>query len=262
MDDNINTKKLSLGTLLIAIGVASFLFYIVNQYFLTQKAIADLQTKVQNINIIKKYPIKYCINDYAEIIPSKSITKINSAISEIKNATDSDIVIVTVPSLGNCSGNVFLDTLKESIGFNDIKKREGVLILYVADKSDLIITGGYKYNEAYLKKINANGIARQIKNNFIVYQDYGKGFEQLTADFASIIAERNGVQVSQEIANDVSSRLPVNNLPDAGSWTLLLPIASIILGAGLRRMAYSNYGSYSGFGSGNYKSYSYDGFGY
>jgi len=187
-------KKSVLGIILIVIAAV---YFFGNQYFEHQKKLEILNANIQSIEITKKYPIRTYINDFANIIPAASIYKMNSVIYEIKNRTNSDIVLVTIPSLTDISQNLCLNTLKENIGLNNKNKKEGILILYIADTGNLAVTGGYRYSDAYLQKIKADELSKQINNNYLAYQDYQKGFEKLVAKFGMIISERNDLPVSQ-----------------------------------------------------------------
>ena len=139
------------------------------------------------------------INDFAGVISPRTEKAMESLSQELKQKTGSEVVVVTVKSIGDMEYTDYAVRLYEKWGIGEKGKDNGVLILNAVTERKIRIEVGYG-----LEGIIPDGLAGEIRDRYLIphlrKNDFDTGLANGLAAVASIIAQDAGVQLSGGIA--------------------------------------------------------------
>lgn len=152
----------------------------------------------------KLYPQKFpdpvgFINDFAGVISPRTESAMESLAQELKQKTGSEVVVVTVKSIGDMEYTDYAVRLYEKWGIGEKGKDNGVLIFNAVAERKIRIEVGYG-----LEGIIPDGLAGEIRDRYLIphlrKNDFDTGLANGLAAIGSIIARDAGVKLSGGIA--------------------------------------------------------------
>lgn len=152
----------------------------------------------------KLYPQKFpdpvgFINDFAGVISPRTESAMESLAQELKQKTGSEVVVVTIKSIGDMEYTDYAVRLYEKWGIGEKGKDNGVLIFNAVAERKIRIEVGYG-----LEGIIPDGLAGEIRDRYLIphlrKNDFDTGLANGLAAVASIIARDAGVKLSGGIA--------------------------------------------------------------
>lgn len=139
------------------------------------------------------------INDFAGVISPRTESAMESLSRELKQKTGSEVVVVTVKSIGDMEYTDYAVRLYEKWGIGEKGKDNGVLIFNAVAERKIRIEVGYG-----LEGIIPDGLAGEIRDRYLIphlrKNDFDTGLANGLAAVASIIARDAGVKLSGGIA--------------------------------------------------------------
>jgi uncharacterized protein len=103
------------------------------------------------------------INDYANILDTDYINKLDILTKDLERKTTAEVLIVTIESSGDTSLETYATELFNSWGIGKKDKNNGVLFLVSKNDNKIIIKAGVG-----LDMVITNDVAKQIIDNFVV----------------------------------------------------------------------------------------------
>lgn len=139
------------------------------------------------------------INDFAGVISPRTERAMESLAQELKQKTGSEVVVVTIKSIGDMEYTDYAVRLFEKWGIGEKGKDNGVLIFNAVTERKIRIEVGYG-----LEGIIPDGLAGEIRDRYLIphlrKNDFDTGLANGLAAVASIIAQDAGVKLSGGIA--------------------------------------------------------------
>ena len=139
------------------------------------------------------------INDFAGVISPQTERAMENLSQELKRKTGSEVVVVTVRSIGESEYTEYAVRLFEKWGIGEKGKDNGVLIFNAVNERQIRIEVGYG-----LEGIIPDGLAGEIRDRYLIphlrKNDYDTGLANGLAAIASIIAQDAGIKLSGGIA--------------------------------------------------------------
>lgn len=140
------------------------------------------------------------VNDYANLIDSKTKTDITKLALTIKKNTGAEISVVTIQDIGNISIEEYAAELFKEWGIGQKGKDNGILIILALKQRKVRIEVGYglegDFPDLLMNKYLNNYAIPYFKNG-----NYSKGFYNLTYAIAKHFAEINGADFKTWIEN-------------------------------------------------------------
>ncbi len=181
-------------------------------------------------------PVGY-VNDFANVIDEASKQKIEALALEVKQKTGAEIVVVTMPTIGDEDYKDYANRLFEAWGIGEKGKDNGVLIFNAVGERRVWIEVGYGL-EAIIPDAYAHRVYRDILAPNLRAGLYGRGFYEAVRALAGRIAEAAGVEITGAVLL-APSRAPEGEgggQPLSAVWLLLLFLLPfLLLGRGRRR---------------------------
>jgi len=172
-------------------------------------------------------PVGY-VNDFAGIMNSSNRQQLESILSEFKDKTGIEIVVVTVRDMGGLDENTYAVELFKEWGIGSKERNDGLLILVAEQERRLRIEVGYG-----LEHIITDGTAGEIRDRYMTpylkNNDWDSGITQGALAAASIIAEDRGVRLEDLITGKVSRQVPVSSRSPRSKGSPLSLIFMIIV---------------------------------
>lgn len=155
--------------------------------FLTQN------TQAQNHLPPKPEPAKY-VNDFAKFMSQEEINTLESKLKQYADASTTQIVVVTVETLGGYTVKEYANDLAQNWGIGQKGADNGLLILASKQERKVRIEVGYgleaKITDAFSKKIINEIIIPSFKNGSF-YQGFEEGIEKITKALEGEVFEDN-----------------------------------------------------------------------
>ncbi len=207
------------------------------------------------------------VNDFAHVIPLTYQRKIEAVAREVKEKTETELVVVTVGNMGGASIEDYAVGLYQAWGIGAKGKDNGVLLLASMEERKVRIEVGYG-----LEGILPDGVCGEIRDRYMVPDlgagNYGMGFYKGILAVAEVIAKDAGVKITgtQGIVrrSRSSSRGGAGGLFLIAIFVLLMIFTKgrilpwLFLGA---MMGGGGRGGWGGFGGGGFGGGGFGGFG-
>jgi uncharacterized protein len=144
----------------------------------------------------EEYPSpKGYVNDFANIVPQSVELQITRIIKELEQKTGAEVALATFQSIPHGDLEGFAVKLYEDWGIGKREQDNGVLILLVMDERRIRIEVGYG-----LEHVLPDGLCGEIIRTQMVplFKEgrFGEGLYLATFRIASIISEKQGVEIS------------------------------------------------------------------
>lgn len=150
------------------------------------------------------------VNDFAGVMQNSNREQLDNTLSEFKDKTGIEIVVVTVNDMGGLDENTYAIELFKEWGIGSKERNDGLLILVAEQERRLRIEVGYG-----LEHIITDGTAGQIRDRYmspyLKNNDWDTGITQGALAAASIIAEDMGVKLEDVITGGISRQAPVSS---------------------------------------------------
>ncbi len=170
---------------------------------------------------------RFFVNDYADILTDSDEQAVYQAGVALQQATDAQVVLVTVDSLDGQELEDYAIGLARDWGIGDADKDNGVLLLFTTDGPHTRVEVGYGLEGAL-----PDSKAGRILDTYLVpwYGDDTVWSKRLTDTYTALI---NEVYVEYGLSD---SQLPLDTpmpeeivLEDAGALAMLLPLLLILV---------------------------------
>jgi uncharacterized protein len=214
------------------------------------------------------------VNDFADVIDSAAIVRMEATIREVREKTQGEIAVVTLADLGNReAGDVALQLGRQwGVGAKgeagDPAKNLGVVVLLVPLKDHqrgtgrvFIATG--RGAEGFLPDGRVGRI-RDAMTPYFGTEDYGQGLETGVALLAQAFADEFHVSLTNAAARPVAAPRAAPTLPRIRPGAVVILIALVLLlillsarraartGHRRRRGGWWSGGGFGGWGSGGF----------
>jgi len=135
------------------------------------------------------------VNDFARILRDSTRIAINNWAIELKEKTDIEFAIVTMPSIGDADYRIFTTQLYNAWGIGN-RRDEGVLIFLTVGERKIKIETGYGV-EGYLTDAYTAEV-RDLMRNFLPQgaENWDQAFVQASLMILNRIAHVNNVQLT------------------------------------------------------------------
>jgi uncharacterized protein len=160
-----------------------------------------LLTRAQDVPLPSKANPERLVNDFAHVMTTDQVTTLEQKLVTYDDSTSNQIVIVTMPSIGDADIEEYSVKLFKAWGIGNKKTNNGVLILVTVDNHKVYITTGFGL-EGAIPDVTARAIIdNEIIPNFRsgTGDNYYRGFS-LAAD-ALIKAAAGEYKATDEYAN-------------------------------------------------------------
>lgn len=140
--------------------------------------IAGLATRAQNVPPKPNPPTR--VNDFAHVMTADQINALEQKLVAYNDSTTSDIVVVTVPDIGNSTVEDYALQILRTWGVGDKKNNNGIVILADIKDRQVAIQVGYGL-EGAIPDVTAKAIIEnEIVPNFKAggADNYYRGFDQ------------------------------------------------------------------------------------
>lgn len=155
-------------------------------------------------------PVGY-INDFAGVLSSGSVQKLEGVLNELKSGTGAEVAVVTVKDMGGLDESTYAVELMKEWGVGSKERNEGILLLVAVKERRIRIEVGYG-----LEYLITDAMSGQIIDRYIVpslkQNDYDTGISQGALAIASMIANDKGMELNGTIP---AERIP-GNQPKSG----------------------------------------------
>ncbi len=224
------------------------------------------------------------VNDFAGVIDSAAIVRMEATIREVREKTQGEIAVATLADLGNReAGDIALQIGRQwGVGAKgeagDPAKNLGVVVLLVPLKNHqrgtgriFIATG--RGAEGFLPDARVGRI-RDAMTPYFATEDYGRGLETGVALLAQAFADEFHVSLTNAPAPPAAARRAAPRMPRIVPGAVVILIAMVILlvfltararsartGPGRRRGGWWSGGGFGGWGGGGGFSGGFGGFG-
>ena len=182
-----------------------------------------------NCFAVVKPTTDFYVNDYAGLLNAETKSYIINANKKLNSQTGAQIVVVTIPSLGNSSLEDYATQLFRNFGIGDKTKNNGVLLLLALEERQFRVEVGYG-----LEGILPDGKTGRIQDEFIIpYLKQNKWDDGIKNGFSAILevfATEYNVEVGAETA--IATEYTETNNSDSSAFIGFgIPFISIIFGA-------------------------------
>jgi uncharacterized protein len=126
------------------------------------------------------------VNDFAAVLSSADRQSLESKLVSLKSQTSADVVIVTVPSLGDETVDSYAVKLFEEWGLGQGGKDNGVLVLVAPAEKHSRIEVGYGL-EGDLTDLQSGNIIRDVMNPAFKNGDYAAGLNGAVDAISAVI---------------------------------------------------------------------------
>ena len=175
---------------ILAIFLFSFLFF---QAFSLTFSLISSPAFAQEIPTLQKY-----VNDYAGVLSSQDIARINSLASDIEKNTTVQIAVLTVKTTQPMTIEGYAVKVFEKNGIGQKDKDNGLLIVVAVDDRKYWIEVGYGleglFNDAKVGDIGRNYFVQNFRNG-----DYGQGIYEAVDAVGRIVQGQPEVIATNEI---------------------------------------------------------------
>lgn len=156
------------------------------------------------------------VNDYADILSSRTISELNSELKYFEDSTSNQVVVLTINNLGGANLEEYSVKVAETWKLGQKGKDNGVLLLVVKDDRKIRIEVGYGLEGTLTDALCSVIIQREILPKFR-NGDYNSGVK---AGVASILGAINGTFTAERgTANTWNSRKSSSSLVSSqSSW--------------------------------------------
>lgn len=176
----------------------------------------------------------FYVNDYAGLLSTETKNYIINANEKLYSQTKAQIVVVTVPNLGDSSLEEYATQLFRNFGIGDSTKNNGVLLLLALEEREFRVEVGYG-----LEGILPDGKTGRIQDEYIIpylrQNNWDDGIRNGFSAILQIVADEYNVDVGVEnaIAGDY---IGVSNSNSAmiGFGFIGIPFISSIVGMMLK----------------------------
>ncbi len=127
------------------------------------------------------------VNDFAHILPAETVTSLNQTLSAFSSQTTIQVVVATVPTLGDETRETYAVQLFEEWGLGKKGKDNGVLMLVAPNEKQIWIEVGYGL-EGTLTDAQTYGIIQKIILPYFKNNDYATGIVNGTDAIMSVVA--------------------------------------------------------------------------
>ena len=138
---------------------------------------------------------KGAINDFANVISQTYEQQLSTICMELWQKTNTALVVVTIPSLGESYLEDYATKLYKAWGIGDKKEDKGILILNAIKERKIRIETGYG-----VEGIIPDGKAGQIRDQYLIPHlkngDYGKAYLAAAITIANIVAKDANVKLT------------------------------------------------------------------
>lgn len=157
------------------------------------------------------------VNDFAGVMDSSSISRMEGIIAELQQKTGAEIAVVTVDTISPYGSiEQYAIDLSEEWGVGQAGKDNGVILLVAVTERKIRIEIGYG-----IEGIIPDGLAGSIRDQAIVpdlrNNNYGAGLLKGVQAVAGLIAEDAGVELSGNTAAEGSRYVDPGRQEDSGS---------------------------------------------
>lgn len=166
---------------------------------------------------------RFFINDFANIMTDEDEQMVYTAGASLYEATDAQIVLLTVNDLGGQSLEDYALAIARDWGIGDADKDNGILLLFTVDGPHSRIEVGYGLEGA----LNDSKAGR-ILDTYLVpwYEDSDAWSAQLTDTYKAII---NEVYREYGLTENLLDVKTPSHLEDDGDWALLIPLLILFI---------------------------------
>lgn len=158
--------------------------------------------------IASEFPVHYddYVNDFAGIFNGNEISSLRSLLSEVRQNTTAEIVLVTMTNLSGYTPQEYATKLFTDWKIGKADKDNGLLILYAVNEKKIWVTTGYGL-EGILPD---SKIGRMLDDYYVPLRDEGKineGIISITTELTKVVEENKAEVISGQGANSGNNTL-------------------------------------------------------
>lgn len=203
-----------------------WLAWLVLGIYLAIAAVASAQPQIPPAPTTSIY-----VQDYAKVLSSDTIARINSISQSLAGKTKAQVVVVTIPTLNGASIEDYALTMLRQWGIGDKQLNNGVLLLVAVNDRQSRIEVGYGL-EGALPDAKTGRIQDQYMIPYFKQGDYNNGILNGYLALAGEVAKEYNLQLNTDVKPAPARAATVNHGSLLGNlpwWGQMLLLGGIIL---------------------------------
>lgn len=199
----------------VVIKILIILFIIINTFTISSLAVVTPTEE-------------FYVNDYADLLDVETEKYIINTNKSLYSQTGAQIVVVTIPSLGNNSLEDYATKLFRTFEIGDKTKNNGLLLLLALEERQFRVEVGYGL-EGILPDAKTGRIQDEYIIPYLKQNNWNDGIKNGFNAFLEIVANEYNVEVGAQSATAIEYTQENND--DSFTKAFMIPFISVFVGA-------------------------------